>query len=303
MRRLHTLGMSEDDSLKLLAMRGYIFSIAIARRRYATCLKHNPSTTYVLPSSANLASTGQERDTGDKLLDETEASLVNLGVNPQTIIFSTGEGRYSAEHLRQLREWPRHSSLRDLPRSSSSVDLLRQGMSRTASGSSTVDALRRRLASGNGSFSLQSGPPSRRTSMNMMRPNLPASPSSVASRPGTTDEASSEASHAGKVDKEELSRSSATIKPPSSVTGASTSTRARSKINPHGVEVSKVHAAVSSDMTTALGQLTLESQTERTSVSGVSETDRSYNATPAKVEGRFSTTYGKEQRAVCCSWS
>ena len=35
MQRLHTLGMSEDDSFKLLAMRGYIFSVAIARRRWA----------------------------------------------------------------------------------------------------------------------------------------------------------------------------------------------------------------------------------------------------------------------------
>lgn len=35
MQRLHTLGMTEDDSFKLLAMRGYIMSVAIARRRYA----------------------------------------------------------------------------------------------------------------------------------------------------------------------------------------------------------------------------------------------------------------------------
>jgi hypothetical protein len=36
MQRLHTLGMTEDDSFKLLAMRGYIFSVAIARRRYVS---------------------------------------------------------------------------------------------------------------------------------------------------------------------------------------------------------------------------------------------------------------------------
>lgn len=220
--------------------------------------------------------------------------MISLGVTPQTIIFSTGESTYTNEDLRQLRDWPRHRSLRNVPRSISSLDHLRHGSSRSASGSSTVEALRRRLASGNGSSSsLHSDPPSQRTSINMVRPVLPNSPPSVASRMTETDEASSDASGPGHSHMEDISKSSATIKQPSSIAGVSTSTRARSKVNSTGVEIPKVHATIGPDMTTATGQLTLESQADHSSVSGVSESDRQFGAGRSRAEQRFSTTYGK----------
>ena len=244
-------------------------------------------TCYAEHSSAQTPSSDAETVV---LPTNAEVALASLGVTPQNIIFSTGdEGAgvsRAASRLHQTGNWQRRFSMLDSPRSGSSLDLSRPNGGRSVSGASTTtDALRKRLMHGHNlsSTSLSSASASPRRSSLATRPAYPASPPSSASAANDTA-SSSGASHAGG---EQLGASSATIRPPASVAESST-TRQRSKVSAHGVGVAKVSAAVASDMTTALGQLT--SEVDNMSVSAAS-------VQAAKEDGkRFTSTYGECHR-------
>lgn len=220
------------------------------------------------------------------LSTNSEVALASLGVTPQNIIFSTGNEGGGASRapsrLHQTGNWQRRFSTLDSPRSTSSLDLGRPNGGRSVSGASTTDALRKRLMHGHNlsSTSLSSTSASPRRSSLATRPAYPVSPPASTSAANDTASSSGASYTAG----DHLGASSATIRPPGSVAESST-TRQRSKVSAHGVGVAKVSAAVGSDMTTALGQLT--SEVDNMSVSGAS-------VQAAKEDGkRFTSTYGE----------
>lgn len=234
-----------------------------------------------------------------------EIPLANLGIVPQNIIFSTTDTLASRlpSRLHQTDAWPRRWNGSEGSRPGSSLDLTRPGGGRSVSGSSTADALRRRLALGSHSASslhsnLASASPRPSTTARASSGTFPASPASAVSGLGSSSGASASTSSG------QLAHSSATIRPASSsVIGSDTNAPPRSKVNMHGVEVSRVAAAIGADTTTALGLMTTESKQDTESVSGMS------NQVPGVVESashgrnggrRFTSTYGRLGSSTRC---
>lgn len=136
------------------------------------------------------------------------------------------------------------------------------------------------------------GSGSPRVNSQPLRPPFPPSPSSQVS----TNESSSGSTRQNDSSSEHLADSSATIRGPAS--DVSLLARQKSKINMHGVEVSKVSAAVSPDMTMAVGMMTQDRGPDTETGSGVSASI--YTKPAGKTDGRrFVSTYGKASPSRC----
>lgn len=217
--------------------------------------------------------------------------LVNLGIVPQNIIFSTTDNlgaRFSSRTLSGESRLRNHQPAEGMPSPSLEYNG-RRIATRSVSGSSTTDALRRKLAMTNASStslnSLTGTASPRPISLPSSRPLVSEAPASVAESDRTS----------AKDDGTDAQSTAPTISS-SMVAGPSPLSKQRSRVNMHGVEIAKASAAVGADSTFAVGHLTNEAGNEATSMSGAS-------LPVLKVDGksgggRFHSTYEGDDPAI-----
>lgn len=218
-----------------------------------------------------------------------EIMLANLGIVPQNIIFSTTDnlGARIPSRASLGNGRTRLSPFADNTPGPSLDHTPRIGATRSVSGSSTADALRRRLAMTNTSSTsvnnLQGASSPRQN--NLTNRAVPGSPGSAAASDHTL-------SKDGDMD----TQSNAPSLLSSALAGPSSLTRQRSRVNMHGVELSKASAAVGADTTVAVGHLTSEAPPEAASISGFSMP--AMKIYDKSAGGRFHSTYEGNDPAV-----
>jgi phosphoinositide-3-kinase regulatory subunit 4 len=210
--------------------------------------------------------------------------LASQGVIPQNIIFSTTD-KLGARlpSTSSLSEEARANGGDGTSSMAGHYNHSRVPGARSVSGSSTADALRKRLAMSNlSSTSLNTmagtATPGHNTTPN--KAQVPTSPASVVNSDLSANKGNNP--------------TSSSVAPNSSA--PSPLHRQRSKVNANGVEVSKVTAAVGEDTAFATGHLTSEAGHEALSQSGRSTP---VYKTQVKMPGaRFSSTYEGNDPAI-----
>lgn len=214
--------------------------------------------------------------------------LANLGIVPQNIIFSTTDNLGARLPPRSGDGRSRHASFADHIGSPSTDYNPRAAATRSVSGSSTADALRRKLAMTNASS----------TSLNNMQGHVTPRQVSLTGKalaPGSPAPVAASDSHLPKDDGMD-SQSNAPSVFSSALAGPSSLTKQRSRVNMHGVELAKATAAIGADNTVAVGHLTTEGTAEAASISGISTPLIKGNDKSAG--GRFHSTYEGNDPAV-----
>lgn len=217
-----------------------------------------------------------------------EVRLADFGIVPQNIIFSTTDNLGARFQSRAVSSDGilRSPSARNTA-SVASFDYNTRTGTRSVSGSSTADALRRRLAMNNVSS----------TSLNSIPGDYsPKQPNSASVQSTSTTSTPGSDRVYPKDDSFDNQSNAPTVVSSSNPAGPSPLSRQRSRVNMHGVELAKASAAVGENSSNATGHLTTEVANGAAIMSGVSVSSARVGHQP--TSGRFHSTYEGDDPAI-----